>query len=285
MLYYMLVGKDPPQQRRHIITHTSAVFDAPYLLEHILSFVSIHELLTAAFVNDRWKGAARSDMLWKPLCRELWKSKWCMSHVNETEELPLFWRSYLSAAVIDNMTVKQLRAFYKHPLLDLDASDLNLLPHLEENMMRGALQLYMTTVQNHGLQDLWFASYSLSRFDGSRADILDSELCSPRGFDTYFKIDPNDVTDEDFLENLVPYEDDTEVLLYPHSICYFGSETHDFTMELREADLRHITDLKWARSEDGSVRVGPYPSLQATRQADWGWKLENMHVVLYARSL
>jgi hypothetical protein len=183
------------------------------------------------------------------------------------------------------MSLQSLRAFYRHPLLELDATNLNLLPHLEQSMMRAALKLYMTTIQNHGLQDLWFASYSLSIFENSRSDLLDSELCSPAGYDTYFKIDPADVSDQDFLDNLVPYDDDTEVLLYPHSICYFHADTREFTMELREANIRHTTDLKWARPDPRSVRVGPYPSLEATRQADWGWKLENTHVVLYARKL
>lgn len=286
-LYRLLPYREAqPAPPRRDTSHASAVFESFGLLEHILSYSTVPELLTAAFVNERWKEAARSDVIWKPHCRLLWKGKWCMSHVDEDEnsELPLFWRSFLSTEEIEELTLDQLRAFYRHPLLELDASDPSLPPQMEQNMIRGALHFYMTSIQNHGLHERWFASYSLSVFDSTRRTaLLDSELCSPRGYDTYFKIDPNDVTDEDFLENLVPYNDDEELLLYPHSICYFHEDSRAFTMELREADLRHTPDLKWTRPDEHSVRVGPYPPLVATRQADWGWKLENLHVVLYAR--
>ena len=262
---------------------TSAVFDSFGLLEHIFSFMPVCDLLNASYISERWKEAARSDFLWKKACRLLWKGKWALSHITDESELPLFWRSYLTTETIAGMNVEQIRAFYRHPLLELNMENLGLSLHLEESMMQSAFHLYMTNVRNLELRDLWFASYSSSVFDSTRADILDSELCSPRGFDTYFKIDPNDVTDTDFLENLVPY-DYSDVLLYPHSICYF-MESQEFAMEPRDGNMRNSTDLKWARTVDRSVRVGPYPPLRVTRQQDWGWTLENMHVVLYARRL
>jgi hypothetical protein len=210
-----------------------------------------------------------------------------MSHVtsDESAELPLFWRSYLTRREIQSLSLEQLRAFYRQPLLNLDTSDLDLNPQLEKCTIQGALQLYMASLHNRYIRDcLWYASYSASVFDSKRSDILDSELCSPRGWDTYFKIDPADVNDQDFLENLVPFEDDDSVLLYPHSICYFH-ENREFTMELKEADLRHTTGLKWNKDGERLVRVGPYPPLVVSRKEDWGWKLENLHVVLYAREL
>jgi hypothetical protein len=56
------------------------------VLEHILSFVPVPDLVTASYVSKRWKEAARSDFLWKPLCRSLWKGKWSMPHVNDEED-------------------------------------------------------------------------------------------------------------------------------------------------------------------------------------------------------
>jgi hypothetical protein len=268
-------------------SETGQCFDSFGLLEHILEYSTVSDLLTAASVSQRWNEAARSDILWKGLCQEIWAHKWCMTHVPDdaSAELPLFWRSYLTRREIQNLSLEQLRAFYRHPLLNMDASDLDLNPQLEKSMMQGALQLYMTTLESRYIRDCcWYASYSASVFDSKRSEILDSEVCSPRGWDTYFKIDPADVNDQDFLANLVPFEDDDTVLLYPHSICYFH-ENRDFTMELKEADLRHTTDLKWVNDGGHAIRVGPYPPLVATRKDDWGWKLENLHVVLYTRDL
>lgn len=201
-------------------------------------------------------------------------------------QLPLFWRSYLTDEVINQLPLEQLRAFYLHPLLNLETSSLCLPQQLETNMIRSALHLYMVTIQNHGLRDLWFASYSLSVSDSKRSELLDSELCSPNGFDVYFKIEPNDVIDPDFLDTLQPYEDDPDLLLYPHSICHFHHDSRAFTMELKDDGPRHHTDLKWRRPDGRSVRVAHFPPLLASRKPnDWGWKLENTYVVLYARPL
>lgn len=75
----------PPIPTSYTMTPTSAVFDSFGVLEHILSFVSVPDLVTASYVSKRWKEAARSDFLWKPLCQALWKGKWSMPHVNDEE--------------------------------------------------------------------------------------------------------------------------------------------------------------------------------------------------------
>ena len=63
-----------------------AVFDSYGLLEQILAFASVPELLAASVVNKRWKEAARLDSLWLRACRSLWKDKWGMSHITGDED-------------------------------------------------------------------------------------------------------------------------------------------------------------------------------------------------------
>lgn len=92
--------------------------------------------------------------------------------------------------------------------------------------------------------------------------------------------------DEDFRDSLIPYGDDEETLLYHHSICYF-LESYGFCMELKDHTMHHLTDLTWTRTGENAenVRVGPYPELTVRRHQDWGWTLENAHVVLIASKL
>ena len=53
-----------------------AVFDSFGVLEHVLSYSEVPDLLSASLVNKRWHQAARSDDLWEDACRILWKGKW-----------------------------------------------------------------------------------------------------------------------------------------------------------------------------------------------------------------
>jgi hypothetical protein len=102
-------------------------------------------------------------------------------------------------------------------------------------------------------------------------------------------------------------------LLYKHSICYFeapdgstdgadssggksstsssisssnnNSNMHGrkFRMEvLDHVENAFTTDLLWRWAVNGSkVQVGPYPPLRVNRRCDdWGWELENQHVVM-----
>ena len=57
------------------MTATSATFDSFGILEHILSFVTVKDLLAATAVSRRFKTAGRSNTLWKDACRALWKDR------------------------------------------------------------------------------------------------------------------------------------------------------------------------------------------------------------------
>lgn len=45
------------------------------ILEHILSFVAVQDLLAATEVSRRFKVAGRSSFLWKDACVSLWKDR------------------------------------------------------------------------------------------------------------------------------------------------------------------------------------------------------------------
>eukprot|EP00543_Licmophora_paradoxa_P007568 CAMPEP_0202454410 /NCGR_PEP_ID=MMETSP1360-20130828/12151_1 /ASSEMBLY_ACC=CAM_ASM_000848 /TAXON_ID=515479 /ORGANISM="Licmophora paradoxa, Strain CCMP2313" /LENGTH=108 /DNA_ID=CAMNT_0049073715 /DNA_START=425 /DNA_END=751 /DNA_ORIENTATION=+ len=97
----------------------------------------------------------------------------------------------------------------------------------------------------------------------------------------YFKVDEQEVFDEQDLDDLVPYVGHPGIMLYHHSICYF-EPNQDFAMEMKDPGTYHPTDLQW-RLEGCLVQVGPYPYLVIRRLPNWGWKLENQHVVLKRR--
>lgn len=54
---------------------SAVVFDSFGVLEHILSFASPKDLVEATGVNQRWKEAGRSDILWKLACASFWKDR------------------------------------------------------------------------------------------------------------------------------------------------------------------------------------------------------------------
>mmetsp|Transcript_45184 Transcript_45184/g.110040 ORF Transcript_45184/g.110040 Transcript_45184/m.110040 type:complete len:612 (+) Transcript_45184:802-2637(+) len=105
------------------------------------------------------------------------------------------------------------------------------------------------------------------------------------------------------------YERNPQILLYKHSFCYFdtpestnggvsgkdgiSTQSSDFFgntnrgRKFRMEVLDHVenivsSDLQWRWAVNGSkVQVGPYPPLKVKRRSDdWGWELENQHVVM-----
>ena len=56
-------------------TVTAVTFDSFGILEHILSYVGVRELLAATQVNRRFKLAGRSHDLWKAACTLCWKDR------------------------------------------------------------------------------------------------------------------------------------------------------------------------------------------------------------------
>lgn len=99
---------------------------------------------------------------------------------------------------------------------------------------------------------------------------------------------------------LEAYEGDRSILLYKHSTCYFDAPTprggggggtatttiRNFRMVILDhvQHAYHPTDLqwRWIPGHMGTkVQVGPYPPLCISRRRhDWGWQLENIHVVI-----
>lgn len=135
--------------------------------------------------------------------------------------------------------------------------------------------------------DLYFGSYASSVMDSKRSIISQQELCSPFGFEMHFKIEEDDADDviaETTSEELQRYEDAEGILLYRHSTCHFRPD-RDFRLVLRPnvAPTYRPNDLRWRWLQVGSeIQVGPYPSLTVSRTKDWGWKLENLHVVMFS---
>ena len=156
----------------------------------------------------------------------------------------------------------------------------------------------------HFFNDIYYGSYVCSLLDSRRESITTIELCTPYGFDMYFKISIDDVEDPDDQPFLtIDPDSDRLSYLYHHSTCYFEEQNHDFRIVLKEqheGSYNHPQDLKWrwvvGDSSSGSVtaaaaaaigkriQVGPYPPLTVRRNTkNWGWKLENTHVVLVFR--
>jgi len=172
---------------------------------------------------------------------------------------------------------------------------------LEKNDMRKAVFDFMPRQlggDSHGKEDrvlleafrhLWFGSYVSSVIDSSRTTILVDELCSQNGFDMHFKIiydSEEDVLGGDENHHIgaqnYPQMHRAGIKLHFHCVCYFD-ETQ-FLMDLpRENEMmQHTTDLTWRWVVMGrALQVGPYPPLVVSRLENWGWKLENQHVVLY----
>jgi F-box-like len=57
------------------MTAIEDTFESFGVLEHILSYVSARDLLTATEVSRRFKVAGRSDFLWEEACHSLWKGR------------------------------------------------------------------------------------------------------------------------------------------------------------------------------------------------------------------
>jgi hypothetical protein len=261
----------------------SVAFDSFGILEHILSYADSSDLLAASCVNLRWKEAGRTDSLWKDAISRLWKGK-----IGVHEEHPLFWRSLFSKDAVKRMSASQIGAIFEHPLL----TEKKLLIEkscIEKSELQRFLQVHMLDVMSDGSEwhrffpDLYFGSYACSVFDSRRETITQSELCTPCGFDMYFKIAQDEVDDAD-RSFLKVYDEAEGILLYHHSTCFF-EESRDFQIVLKQyVHSYHPTDLKWRWLDVGKrIQVGPYPPLTITRRKDWGWKLENLHVVLLFR--
>jgi hypothetical protein len=93
--------------------HDHEVFDPEGVLEHIFSYLTAKDLLSATLVCRRWKEAGRRDDLWKSAITLLWENKIGVS----ADSSLLFWRSLFSKQAVSNMTSDQIRSIFVHPLL------------------------------------------------------------------------------------------------------------------------------------------------------------------------
>mmetsp|Transcript_74500 Transcript_74500/g.112262 ORF Transcript_74500/g.112262 Transcript_74500/m.112262 type:complete len:279 (+) Transcript_74500:106-942(+) len=257
-------------------------FDSFGVLEHVLSYVEASDLLSATRVNRRWKEAGRNDELWEAAIPLLWQGK-----VGVPVEQTLFWRSLFSKEAWQRMSMTQIRSIFDHPLLTEKKELLRNCTGKQE--LQRFLQVHMLDIMSDVSEcyrffaDIYFGSYACSVLDSKRDLITPLELCTPHGFDMFFKIAEEEVDEAD-RSFLTRYEAQDGVLLYHHSTCHF-EESRDFQIVLREnVHSYHPTDLKWRWLDVGKrIQVGPYPPLNSVRRKDWGWNLENQHVVLLFR--
>ena len=331
-----------------------AVFDLLGLLENVLSFSEVPDLLVASEVNKRWKEAARMDSHWRGACQRYWKRNGMVlasvttlmdenndpngdgSHKNDSNNdgnnisndngngndgdenpnnnLALFWRPLLHNDVIDRMSADQLRPILSHPFLrpgladreemlaDEDADSLEGQQEQQQQQqdinnpklsieclqlqVRRRCQGVYDTYWRHGLfvpffHDIWFGSYASSVIDRTkRRFMVNEELCSPFGFDMYFKIADDEVWDPTDAEELLPYENG--VMLYHHSVAYFLPDQTFALEQMGPGSHYQPTNLEfeWNRN---LVRIGPYPYLTISKTRHGKWKLENVHVVMMLR--
>ena len=266
---------------RHIV---SSVFDSFGILEQLLFYLPPEDLLRASCVNKRWKSAARRDSLWAAAAKLLWRDK-----IGVGMEHSIFWRTLLTNDAIQRMNEDQVRSVFEHPLLSEKKERM-------ESVCKDGLELrrfyrvHMLDVMSgisdcshRFFSDVQFGSFASSLIDSKRDLIMQSEICTPFGFDMFFKIARDDV-DVDDQELLTTYEDAEDILLYHHSTCFF-EPSYDFHIVLnQEMENYHPTNLSWTWLDLGRrLQVGPYPPLTVSRTKNWGWKLENLHVILLFR--
>jgi F-box domain len=167
--------------------------------------------------------------------------------------------------------------------------------------------LYFKVDANEVLEDL------LERPDDDDDDGSDGDDSIDDDDDEEEGDDENDDMDDDgnYAQSaahrgaLEVYEGNPLILLYKHSICYFdapdsltdgagasattnrtiinNNNARNFRMDVLEhVEHAFTTDLQWRWAVNGSkVQVGPYPPLHVKRRHDdWGWEMENVHVVM-----
>jgi len=161
-------------------------------------------------------------------------------------------------------------------------------------------------VLRKGFDRLWFGSYASSIIDSRRTVMTLDELLSRRGFLMHFKVFHHS---HDYNGEIrgTRTQGPEEISLHYHCVCYFDEATAAATMsqsdgsrdgssereggqggfrmdESRDNDMHHPQDLSWHWIHAGrTVQVGQYPPLVLHRRPNWGWKLENHHVVLYSQ--
>ena len=267
----------------------SKVFECFGLLELIFMYNTAAEITAASAVNRRWYEAGRNDIVWKNACSHLWKDKCWMPVVRRGGSLAIYWRSLLTQDVIDQMSVKEIGCAFAERPMGRTVVQERLKTILEKTEMKQALFDFMPDhlgsdsdrVWTRPFRFLWFGSYVSSVLDSTRSSITIDELCCPKGFDMYFKV----VYDENEPDRVARVMSDDEedprekVKLHFHCTCYFSDVNNEFRTEFQEN--HHNMELNWTWVRLGrAIQVGLYPPLRVSRLENWGWQLENAHVVL-----
>jgi hypothetical protein len=211
-------------------------FDSFGILETILSYSTASELCQASLVGTTWHKAARNDGLWALLVQELRKKKKGRYETNQ-----LFWRTLYTNEAMERLSPEQIRSIFNHPLLLSKRKRLEKESLVEKNVYRFyrvhtldvmSLSSRQSSIETVFFRDIQFGCYASSIMDSKRKFITEPELCTPHGFDMYFKISTHDIEDDDrpLLED---YDEDNTILLYHHSTCFFDDE-YEFHIVLNQ---------------------------------------------------
>ena len=274
---------------------TDKVFYMPGLLHHILMFLSSQDVLCVSLVNRYFFKVSRSDRLWKELCIILWKDKVGMPLLRKDRNIAPFWRTFVKRFVVESMSIKDIKGmFVERPMMGRNVRNL-LMNSLEKRDMQEAVLELMPKEGDlggdaYGMEDdergrilvgfdqLWFGCYASSVVDSRRSFMTLDELLSRRGFLMHFKVIHED---QDVIGR------DVEISLHFHCKCFFDEEENEFAFRMEDSDdaeLRHPQGLTWKWVVEGrAVQVGSYPAMVVHRLDNWGWKLENHHVVLLSQ--
>lgn len=260
----------------------SKVFYTYGLLHCILSYATYADLISTSTVSKFLNETSRSDSLWKEQCILLWKDKVGMPYLRKDHLIAPYWRTFLLPEVIHSMSTRDVKLFFaERPLGRQEVRDLLLANRLEKRDMQNTILQLMNDQEREfttGFRQLWFGSFMSSMVDSRRNFILLDELLSTKGFLMNFKV--------------IHEDDDTvfgrpEISLHYHCTCYFEEEAKNFAFRMEdpeENDMHHPEGLTWRWIVEGkALQVGMYPPLVVYRLENWGFKLENQHVVLLSQ--
>jgi hypothetical protein len=266
------------------------------LLHHILTFATQDDVLCVSLVNRYFFKVSRSDVLWKELCILLWKEKLGMPLLRKNRTIAPFWRTFVKPHVVESMSIRDIKMmFAERPMMGRRVRSL-LMNSLEKRDMQAAVLELMPKEgelggDKYGMEDdqrgkvlvgfnhLWFGCYASSVVDSKRSFMALEELLSKRGFLMHFKVIHEDMN--------VRGGHDVEISLHFHCKCFFDEEDNGYAFRMEDSEdpeLHHPQGLSWKWVVDGkAVQIGFYPALVVHRLDNWGWKLENQHVVLLSQ--
>jgi len=268
------------------------------LLHYILTFLSPYDLLSVSLASSYFLKISRSDLLWKEQCIYVWRDKVGVPSLKNDNNIAPYWRSYLTLNAVENMSVKDLKSmFAERPLGRRQVRELFANCLEKEDTQQAILELMPRAGElggetSGGIEDeqrgqimiafdrLWFGSFVSSIVDSRRSTIVLDELLSRKGFLMYFKLIHQD---QDIVDR------DPEISLQYNCKCLFDEEESGFAFRMEEwgweeAEMHRPQNLTWKWVVPGkAVQVGFYPPLVIHRLLNWGWKLENKHVVLFSQ--